>query len=151
MLKRLVIATDGSRSSELAVEEGVELAQDLDARVMFVYVKSWPSSVLGEPFYQRKLSHEAAEARRAVEEAMEIAHDRGVDADWEILDGDPAEEILRLARERHADLILVGSRGLGSVTGAVLGSVSRAIVHEADRPVLVTRARSRTRELAPVA
>lgn len=144
-MKRLLIATDGSRASNAAVKEGVELARELGARVLFVFVKSWPSGLLGEPFYQRKLSDEAAEARAAVEHAMAIAEEHSVDADWEVLQGDPALEIARLAGERDADLIVVGSRGLGAVAGTLLGSVSRAIVHDADRPVLVARPQARAR------
>jgi len=148
-MKRLLIATDGSRASEIAVDEGIELARELDARVMFVFVKDRPSGLLGEPFYQRKLSQEAGNARVAVESAMESAVDHGVEADWEILQGEPATEIVRLASEREADLIIVGSRGLGGVAGTLLGSVSRAVVHDSDRPVLVARARPRTREPVP--
>jgi nucleotide-binding universal stress UspA family protein len=144
-MKRLLIATDGSRASATAVHDGVELAHELGARVLFVFVKAWPSGLLGEPFYQRKLSHESADARKAVEEAMEVADEFGVEADWEILQGEPAREIIGLADERDADLIVVGSRGLGAVAGTLLGSISRAIVHEADRPVLVARPRARDR------
>jgi nucleotide-binding universal stress UspA family protein len=57
----------------------------------------------------------------------------------EILEGDPAETVLDVARSRGADLIVVGSRRRGGVAGAVLGSVSTEIVHRADRPVLVAR------------
>ncbi len=45
--------------------------------------------------------------------------------------------IVELARSRDVDVIVVGSRGLGAVAGTLLGSVSRAVVHDADRPVLV--------------
>ena len=142
-MKRLVIATDGSKASRTAVEDGIELARELDARVLFVYVKAFPPGLLGEPFYQRKLSHEAAEARDAVEAAMREAAEQDVEADWEILQGEPAKEIIGFARDRDADLIVIGSRGLGALADTFLGSVSRAVVHGADRPVLVARPRSR--------
>ena len=73
------------------------------------------------------------------------AHD--VEADWEILQGEAAPEIVRLARDREADLIVVGSRGLGAVAGTLLGSVSHTVVHEADRPVLVAHPQARARKL----
>jgi nucleotide-binding universal stress UspA family protein len=148
-MKRLLIATDGSKASRAAVEEGIELARELDARVLFVYVRAFPPGLLGEPFYQRKLSHEAAEARDAVRSAMCVAEEHDVDADWEVLEGEPADEILRLASEREADLIVIGSRGLGAVAGTLLGSVSRTVVHCADRPVLVARPRTRQRVRVP--
>lgn len=147
-MKRLLIATDGSATSSAAVDEGIDLARELDAQILFVYVKTPPSDLLGSPFYQRRLTHAGSEARRAVDAAMEKAFVEDVDADWEILQGDPAAEILALARERDADLIVVGSRGLGGVTGALLGSVSNRVVHEADRPVLIARVRVRRRVLA---
>jgi nucleotide-binding universal stress UspA family protein len=67
-----------------------------------------------------------------------------VESESEILEGDPAEQILQLARLRGAALIVVGSRGLGAVPGALLGSVSSAVVHGADRPVLVVKPRARS-------
>jgi len=65
----------------------------------------------------------------------------GVEAETEVLEGDPAGRILELARLRDVDLIVVGSRGLGPVAGALLGSVSREVVQRADRPVLVAARR----------
>jgi nucleotide-binding universal stress UspA family protein len=142
VIKRLLIATDGSGASHDAVEEGLELAGDLVARVVFVYVKPVSSGLLGSPFYQRKLTREAGAAQAAIDKAVEAAEEHDVESDWEILEGDPAEQIVGLATERDADLIVVGSHGRGAVTGALLGSVSRAVVHEADRPVYVARTRT---------
>jgi nucleotide-binding universal stress UspA family protein len=92
---------------------------------------------LGEPFYQEKLSEQMVHARAAVERADTLVRQEGCEADAEILEGNPAEQIVELARARNAPLIVVGSRGLGAVTGALLGSVSSAVIHRADRPVLV--------------
>ena len=149
MMKRLLIATDGSAAGRAAVEEGLELARELNARVLFVYVKPRPPAMLGEPFYQRRLTRESVDARAAVDEAMKEAERWQVESDWEILEGEPAVEIIAFATEHDADLIVVGSRGLGAIGGTLLGSVSRAVVHDADRPVLVARARSRRLQLVP--
>jgi nucleotide-binding universal stress UspA family protein len=51
--------------------------------------------------------------------------------------GDPAEEILRLVREQPVDLICIGARGRGRVAGALLGSVSTAVLHHSPVPVVV--------------
>jgi nucleotide-binding universal stress UspA family protein len=51
--------------------------------------------------------------------------------------GDPAEEILRVIRERPVDLVCMGARGRGRVTGALLGSVSTAVLHHSPVPVIV--------------
>ena len=54
-----------------------------------------------------------------------------------LLDGDPAREILRAAREGGHDVVVLGSRGRGRVTAALLGSVSNRVMHEAGVTVIV--------------
>jgi nucleotide-binding universal stress UspA family protein len=140
-MKRIVVGTDGSPGAKVAVHEGVELARRLGAAITFVAVRhSIP--ILGDPFYQRKLSRQLREARAALDEAREEAERLGVEADHEIAEGDVVDELLRAAQYCEADLIVVGSRGLGPVAGAVLGSVSRALVQYAPIPVLVVKERS---------
>ena len=80
--------------------------------------------------------------------AAGVAHTAGVEAETEVLDGEPAKRILELARLRDVDLIVVGSRGLGALAGALLGSVSRDVLHHADRPVLVATRRAARRRAA---
>ena len=53
--------------------------------------------------------------------------------------GDPAGEIINAAEEHNADLIIMGSRGLGQVGGLILGSVSERVLHGAYGPVLIVR------------
>jgi nucleotide-binding universal stress UspA family protein len=101
-----------------------------------VYVRP-PIGPLGEPYYQEKLTEQMAHARVALDRAQTLARQENCEADEEILEGTAAEQIVELAQARNAPLIVVGSRGLGAVTGALLGSVSSAIIHRADRPVLV--------------
>ena len=136
----VVIATDGSQGAEAAVSAGARVARTIGTRAVLVYVR--PSiGPLGDPYYQEKLSEQMAYARTALERATELLAEEGVDADEEILEGSAAEQIVELARARNAHLIVVGSRGLGAVAGALLGSVSSGIVHRADRPVLVVPSR----------
>src|SRR5262245_65504207 len=54
-----------------------------------------------------------------------------------LLDGDPAREILKAARDGDHDVIVMGSRGRGRVTAALLGSVSNHVMHDAEVPVIV--------------
>jgi len=138
-IDRILIATDGSPGSLAAVEEGVRLAQRLGADVTFVAVAQPPLPVLGDPYYQRALSENLGTMRAALAKAIPYAEERRVTYETELLEGSPAKAVLELARSRDVDLIVVGSRGLGAVKGALLGSVSSAIVHHADRPVLVAR------------
>ena len=132
----MVIATDGSEAAEEAVVAGARVARTLGTKAVLVYVRP-PLGPLGEPYYQEKLSEQMAHARTALERAQTLARQEGAEADEEILEGTPPDLIVELARARKASLIVVGSRGLGAVAGALLGSVSSAVIHRADRPVLV--------------
>jgi nucleotide-binding universal stress UspA family protein len=132
----VVIATDGSESAEHAVLAGGRVARTLGTKAVIVYVRP-AIGLLGEPFYQEKLSEQMAHARAAVERAETLLRQEDCEGETEILEGNPAETIVELARARDAPLIVVGSRGLGAAAGALLGSVSSAIIHRADRPVLV--------------
>ncbi|MDQ3822775.1 MAG: universal stress protein [Actinomycetota bacterium] len=132
----VVIATDGSDSAERAVTAGARVARTLGTKAVLVYVRP-AIGVLGEPYYQEKLNEQMAHARAALERAEILVRQEGCEADAEIFEGNPAEQVVELARARNAPLIVVGSRGLGAVAGALLGSVSSAIIHRSDRPVLV--------------
>lgn len=141
-MKRIVIATDGSTGAGHALEQGYELGAELGADVSVVYVRHAPAGFLGAPYYQDVITDEAQHARGVIADAKLYATHYDVDPDYEVLEGDPAEAILDFAQARDADLIVIGSRGLGRVTGALLGSVSREIVQRSDRPVFVAKARA---------
>jgi nucleotide-binding universal stress UspA family protein len=131
-----VVGTDGSEAADRAVREAVRLATKTSARLVFVYVRA-PLGPLGDPVFQRHLTEQMAHARPAVERAETEANAAGVRCESEILEGDAAEALLDLARIRSAELIVIGTRGLGAIAGKLLGSVSHAIIAGADRPVVV--------------
>lgn len=139
-MNRIVIGTDGSPGSHAAVEEGLELARLVGAPVTFICVRQ-PIVLLGDPYYQRKLSEQLADARAALDLAMDEADQLGLEADCEIAEGDPVDELIRAARYQEADVIVVGSRGLGAIAGALIGSVSKALVQHSPVPVLVVKER----------
>jgi nucleotide-binding universal stress UspA family protein len=103
--------------------------------VVFVYVRRGPSTILGEPYYQRRLDAELAAAKRALGPALAAAERAGVAASGEELEGPPARRLIEFARLRGARLVVLGSRRrrLGR-------SVSRSVIRAADRPVLVAGA-----------
>lgn len=142
-MNRILIATDGSRGAGHALEEGFALASDVGAEALVVFVRPSPTSFLGAPYYQDVVEEHARHARGVICDAKLRATRYDVEADYEVIEGDPVEGILELARYRDVDLVVVGSRGLGAVKSLVLGSVSKAILQEADRPVLVAKDRAR--------
>ena len=143
-MKKILIATDGSPSAREAVEFGVELAEEQGAEAIFVHVAPaldvLPSAGFG---WAPAVPHEVTEHDwTPLEEAAALAEERGIGAKTTVLRGDPVDEIVTYADSIDADLIVVGSRGHGAIASALLGSVSRGVLHEARRPVLVVRAQA---------
>jgi nucleotide-binding universal stress UspA family protein len=141
-MKEFLVAIDGSEGSEAAIDEALDLAQDVGAHVTFAFVRKPPSALLGYPYYERLLSQELATARETLDSATDRAEDVGIESESEILEGDPVDEILSFADNRGADLIVMSSRGRGAFAGALLGSVSSGVVQHASVPVLVAKERS---------
>jgi nucleotide-binding universal stress UspA family protein len=140
-MKRILIATDGSPAAAVAVDVGLELAAEDVAKAVFVHVVP-PFDVLPSAGIapHGAVPHEVTELDRGPLDAAERrADERGVEAETKLLVGDPADELVAYADSIDADLIVVGSRGHGAIASALLGSVSRGVLHEARRPVLVAR------------
>jgi nucleotide-binding universal stress UspA family protein len=136
-MKDILVATDGSRSGTAAVEEGLTLAQRLGVGLTFVTVHRTPSRILGDPFYERRVGEALRDAHAVVQEAHTRAAAMGIRADVEVLEGNAADEIVALADNRDAEMIVIGSRGHSPLVGALLGSVSAGVVQHARRPVVI--------------
>ncbi len=151
-MNRILIATDGSPSAGEAVELGLQLASEQDAEAIFVHVAPSFDVVPVHAFGMSGVTaHELTTVDRApLDAATDLAERKGVRARTELLSGDAADEIVALADSIDSDLIVIGSRGHGAVASALLGSVSRGVLHEARRPVLVVPTSS-TRTAEPVA
>lgn len=141
-MKKILIATDGSDSAHEALEFGLELAEEQGATAFLVHVapavEVLPYANFAAP--APTVPHELDEQdRMPLTEAVELAARKGLDTKTELLVGNPADEIIAFGDTIDADLIVVGSRGHGAIASVLLGSVSRAVLHQSRRPVLVVR------------
>jgi nucleotide-binding universal stress UspA family protein len=142
-MKRILVATDGSPSSTEAVAFGVELAAEHEAELIFVHVVPTLDVVpaIGFGAIGGAFPHELSEHdRQLLDEAAAIAAEHEIISTVALLRGDTVDEIVAYADSHDVDLIVVGSRGHGTVASALLGSVSRGILGESKRPVLIVRA-----------
>ncbi len=136
-MKKILLATDGSESATDALRAAVELAEESGASIDVLTVARALGGVPGAlPTMPVGI---VDEARKIAEEHAHAARELGVEARAHVAQDEPAHAICEAARELEADLIVVGSRGLGPVRGALLGSVSRAVLSHAGRPVLVVK------------
>jgi nucleotide-binding universal stress UspA family protein len=134
---RIVVGYDGSDAAKLALERAGTLAGPDDQVVAVAVAEIRASSVLTEG---AQLDPSAVHRQREhVEEAETFLAKRGIEAEAVLGQGDPADVIVDLAKERGADLIIVGHRGLNPAERLLLGSVSTKVVHRAECDVLVVR------------
>lgn len=141
-MKRILVTTDGSPSSTEAVAFGVELASEHETELIFVHVVPTLDVVPPSGFgIGGAFPHETSQRDHVLlEEAAAVASEHGVLSTTALLRGDTVDEIVAYADSHDVDLIIVGSRGHGAIVGALLGSVSRGVLAESKRPVLIVRA-----------
>jgi nucleotide-binding universal stress UspA family protein len=140
MFGSILLATDGSSHAEKALEYARDLALREDAQVTVVHAFEPVPTHLGEPWGTRTIAQHVAVGQAVAGEAAEQLREAGVDVIVEVLEGPPAEAILRVADVRQADLIVMGTRGHGELASLLLGSVSHRVLAHADVPVMVVKA-----------
>jgi nucleotide-binding universal stress UspA family protein len=135
MFKTIVLAVDGSESSDRAVEHATMLARDQGSAVRVVHVIEIAMGRGGGPVHL----DEAALKATFEQQTRELV-EAGVDAELELhsaIAGGPAHVIAEVARRSNADLIITGSRGHTAVAGILLGSVTHRLLHVTHCPLLV--------------
>ena len=141
---RILLATDGSEEADLAASRAVDLADATDSELHVVHVGVVPTFLKSYPGtlgYYDKLYEQIEEVSRELlrKQTWRVKTVGGTVAGAHLRMGEVALEIVALAEELQADLIVMGSRGLGGVRRALMGSVSDSVVRHAHCPVLVVR------------
>jgi nucleotide-binding universal stress UspA family protein len=141
---RILLATDGSEEAELAALRAVDLAQSTDSELHVVHVGVVPKfleSYPGTLGYYGKLYEQIEEEsrRRLRKESWRVKMAGATVAGTHLRMGKVDLEIVALARELQADLIVMGCRGHRGVRRAIEGSISDGVIRHAPCPVLVVR------------
>jgi nucleotide-binding universal stress UspA family protein len=143
--RSILLATDGSDEAELAAQAAVELSKVTGSEVHVIYTLPTPAQLLGPHHYSEEIRESLiGGAERDAEkflkqQAERLESDGAKVAETHLRSGDPAKEILRAAEALDVGMIVIGSRGVGAITRALLGSVSDSVVRHAHCPVLVVR------------
>ncbi len=134
---RILLATDGSEDANLALRAAVDIAGKTGSELHVVHAWHSVPSARFKSYIRAQLKKEAQQL--LAEQAGRIKDQGGEVAGAHVAEGSAVDKILDLAQELGAGLIVIGSRGLGSVKRLVLGSVSEGVVHHITCPVLVLR------------
>ena len=146
---KVLLAIDGSKCSDAAVEEVARRQWPKDTELKIITAVEIPIMVAAEPCaasadYFEELEMNVRQAAKEVIDAAVAKLGKSVDAlklTTEIIQGPPRQVIVDEADRWNADLIVMGSRGLGAWNRLLLGSVSSAVVHHAKCSVEIVRQR----------
>lgn len=123
-IKKILVPVDGSISAAKATEHAISLAEKCRAHLDFLYVaseinKDIPNEIIFNEIQKRLPAH--------------------IDASQHTTDGKIADAILRTAQALQSDMIIMGSRGLGILRGALIGSVSQKVMEESNIPIMIVK------------
>jgi nucleotide-binding universal stress UspA family protein len=150
---RILLASDGSESAAHATEVAVELSKKTHSELHVLYVDEYSTAslypqaadtawVVQEDLASLEEQGQQFEevARRTLDaEVQQVREVGGTVTQAHLRTGTPAAEIVELAEELEVGLVVIGSRGLGGIRRALMGTVSESVVRHAHCPVLVVR------------
>ena len=150
LFSRILVAFDGSEPSKRALDLAVKTAAMFKGELVIVtVVPKAPFPILAEegssPFrareyevYQERMQESfRSSLERAKAEVIELYP--GLRYEAVLLEGRPSSTIIEEADKRDVNLIMMGSRGLGGITGWILGSTSRKVVDQCTKPILIVK------------
>ena len=141
MTKKILVPVDGSEQARKAIDFAANLAKQNDATIHLLHVYKLPIVPEGMGEY---VVSDRIELQALGDQIISVAEDEvrkigGQHIEATVMEGDPAERIIAYAKDHDVDMIVMGSRGLGSFKGLLLGSVSNKVSHRADRTCVIVR------------
>lgn len=140
MFEKLLLAVDGSKHALHAAKVAGDMARAMNAERLRIVVAFAPiPSYLGEPNMQAAIDARLSEADEILKAALRVVGKIPGEIHTELIEGSAAEAIIDVAETRESDLIVMGSRGWGTLAGLLVGSTSKKVVDHAPCPVLIVR------------
>ena len=137
MAETIVFPTDFSTASDAALEHAATLAKSMGATLLIVHVEEPPLAYGGGELYYGIPEPDSERILKMLEDVK--PKDPAVPFTHRLSMGDPAGEIVRIATDEGAELIVLGTHGRTGVTRLLMGSVAEVVVRRAPCPVLVYR------------
>lgn len=136
-INKILVALDGSKNSQRALDMGIFLARKSDTKLMGITIIS------NIPKKYHYLSYPEKPVLLAADKMMESAKKKcaqnGILFERKIDFGDPGPKITKFAESLNFDIIIIGTRGMSGIKETLLGSVSNHIVHKSSVPVMIVK------------
>jgi nucleotide-binding universal stress UspA family protein len=135
VFKTIVLAVDGSESSDRALQYAADLAKESGGRIVAVHIKELIAGRFAGPVHV-----DEDEIQAKIREQIKDLSDAGVNVAVEMhstMTGGPAPVVAEAAEREKADVIVTGTRGHTALAGVIVGSVAQRLLHLAPCPVLV--------------
>jgi nucleotide-binding universal stress UspA family protein len=139
MYASILVALDGSDQSLFALNHARAIAECFGSKLILVHAFPHTSDLRDSVEYNNLVALRIKRGEEIIETARMQLGRTSIEVDEELLEGPVPEAILSVAATRKCDLIVMGSRGMGSLKGMVFGSVSTQVCHYATCPVMVVR------------
>jgi nucleotide-binding universal stress UspA family protein len=139
-MTRILIPFDGSPSSRRAVEHVIAAsAPSADRQIVLLNVQDYDPSAAAFLSQDRHVEAQRAAAATVLDEAAEMLGRRGISCERDVRVGTIADAVIDAVKDDRIDQVVMGTRGLGSLAGAILGSVATAVVHKVAVPVTLVK------------
>lgn len=139
MYKNIILATDGSDHAERAAENAMYMAKCTEGSLVEIVFVVDSDKVKSDVLSNWNCADLDGKRKERIREVEKLARASEVSYKVTILQGDPGPAIVEYANNNHADIIVIGSRGLSGLQEFVLGSVSHKVAKRANCPVLIVK------------
>lgn len=135
--KKILFATDFSPASESALKYATSLARDSGALLIIAHVEEMPTPYIGGEMYFTQPEYPNPEIRKMLEAV--VPPDPSIRYEHRLVMGVASDDIVRLADDEHADLIVIGTHGRTGLKRVLMGSVAESVMRLATCPVLTIK------------
>jgi nucleotide-binding universal stress UspA family protein len=136
--KRILVPLDGSKNSIRGLDHAIYLARQCQATITGISVieRPPPRAFRASPYPEK---HLLMDAENTMAFAKKHSAQNGIVFERKITFGDPGYMIVKFAKDKKFDVIVIGARGRGSLKEIFFGSVSNYVLHKSNIPVLVVK------------
>ena len=136
-INNILVPLDGSKDSTRGLDKAISIAKQSDGVITGINVVTVAPTLASSVINYKKFLTKKAE--EMLDSAKKNCEKQDVKFSSKILYGSPASKIAEFAEKGKFDVVVVGSRGIGGIKGAILGSVANTIVHKSKVSVLIVK------------